>query len=248
MTDLDCIDPAFGHWLAGFVDGEGSFAIPRPRHAYICSFKLSIRKDDQAILEQCRLRVGVGVIYDAKRKPRRPNENPICCWGVTDKRGARRIVEVFDQFPLRAKKANDFQVWREAVLEWHRIAPGRGTPGTDWSRMAALKQALEDGRRFRLGGPLPVALPEPTLIADPESPRPVGRGSSKYLGVHRQGNSWVAQCRSDGRSRHLGSFETELEAAQVAARARARKRSNANAHSTPSSKDTSQGRDPGAHP
>ena len=36
-------------------------------------------------------------------------------WYVTSKRDLARLVAYFDQFPLRAKKARDYVLWREAV-------------------------------------------------------------------------------------------------------------------------------------
>tara|TARA_R110000765_G_scaffold292595_1_gene388137 strand:- start:20 stop:496 length:477 start_codon:yes stop_codon:yes gene_type:complete len=39
--------------------------------------------------------------------------------------------------------------------------------------------------------------------------------SSKYIGVFKSGNKWVAQIRIDGKNKHLGSYETEEEASEV---------------------------------
>lgn len=37
---------------------------------------------------------------------------------IETKEGCRRLVDVLDRFPLRAKKARDYAIWREAVLTW----------------------------------------------------------------------------------------------------------------------------------
>lgn len=41
--------------------------------------------------------------------------------------------------------------------------------------------------------------------------------TSKYRGVSREGNRWVAKARLDGKMHHLGSFQEELQAAHAAA-------------------------------
>lgn len=47
--------------------------------------------------------------------------------------------------------------------------------------------------------------------------RPSKTGTSKYLGVcwHKQNRTWVAQIRINGKSRHLGFFTEELDAAKA---------------------------------
>ena len=39
--------------------------------------------------------------------------------------------------------------------------------------------------------------------------------TSKYKGVYHKGNSWSATCRKDNVSYYLGSFRTEIEAAEA---------------------------------
>src|SRR4051812_25416446 len=56
----------FGHWLAGFIDGEGCFRLHTlydSRYAYTyyaCYFALDLRDDDTAVLEECVKRTGLG--------------------------------------------------------------------------------------------------------------------------------------------------------------------------------------------
>jgi hypothetical protein len=140
------IDPAFGHWLAGFVDGEGSFCISAPRNAFICKFSLSLRKDDEAVLLECMSQAGVGYVADNKRKQRHTNERPTCRWDVGGKQQCLRLVWIFDRHPLRAKKARDFAIWRKAVIEWNFIDGRRER--VDWSCMADLRDQLNEGRRY----------------------------------------------------------------------------------------------------
>ena len=67
----------------------------------------------------------------------------------------RRLVEVFDAFPLRAKKARDFAVWRQAVLvaAAHRQSHG-------WAGMASLAERLREVRKF-------VSEPHPERVETP---------------------------------------------------------------------------------
>lgn len=112
------IPEAFGNWLAGFTDGEGSFNLVLTRHGNIVPrFAISLRRDDRAVLSEIHETLGFGRIYDTKRfESSVRNNNPkssFCCHSV---RECRALVDVFDRFPLRAKKATDFAIWREAVI------------------------------------------------------------------------------------------------------------------------------------
>lgn len=73
---VDRIDPAFGHWLAGFVDGEGCFYIGRICNRkkgveyvnYRCAFTISLRDDDHAVLHEIRDTLGTGRIVTRKAR------------------------------------------------------------------------------------------------------------------------------------------------------------------------------------
>ena len=154
---LDRIDPAFGHWLAGFADGEGCFYVARVVSRgyvnYRCAFSISLRDDDESILVEIRDTLGCGVLM--RRAPRPVagfnSVAPMVCLQVGNKQDVRDLVMFFDRFPLRAKKARDYAIWREAVLEWHskKRGGGRHHGCHDWSRMAQLHQDLKDVRRYQ---------------------------------------------------------------------------------------------------
>lgn len=111
------MDDAFGHWLAGFVDGEGCFAIDgriRPGHRVpYCQFILCLRLDDLDILE-C-IHSEAGGTLKVRRKTTNPNDKPSGYLRVTGAQELLRVVELFERYPLRAKKARDFVIWAEAV-------------------------------------------------------------------------------------------------------------------------------------
>jgi hypothetical protein len=140
------IDAAFGHWLAGFVAGEGHFYIaPQNDGGYRCGFTIKLRDDDSAILEEIRKRVGHGRMFAASRPPSQPQVE----WKVNSRDGCAALVALFDEYPLRAKKARDYAIWREAVSVWLEMPHANGHTGrNDYSQMEALKAALQNGRQY----------------------------------------------------------------------------------------------------
>ena len=151
-------DDPFGHWLAGFIDGEGSFAIPchpnRNKHApgqptYGCAFEIKLRDDDAPVLAEIAEWAGFGRLSGrTSRADCKLDEKPQAMWTVRSKIECAALVDLLDRYPLRAKKARDYAVWREAVAEWLRVAPPRRGRPQDWSRMAELKAVLETGRQY----------------------------------------------------------------------------------------------------
>lgn len=138
------MDTEFGCWLAGFVAGEGHFFIRKQNAGgYACGFGVKLRVDDLPVLEEIRARVGHGRIYC---RDGWHNSNPQADWKVADRTGCAALVEIFDRYPLRAKKAGDFFIWREAVAEWMKVRPSM--KGFDWSQMAHFKARLEECRQF----------------------------------------------------------------------------------------------------
>lgn len=146
------VDDDFGHWLAGFLDGEGCFTIrPHTLGIFGCEAVLWVRDDDRAIVEEIVARTGIGSVIRRERNGwRDANARPLIGWAIRRKVDCLALVSLLDRYPLRAKKARDYAVWREAVLHWQsaHYARGKAGPG-DWSEMAALKQQLEDVRRYR---------------------------------------------------------------------------------------------------
>ncbi len=114
---------AFGHWLSGFTDGEGCFylgaEVRRSRRTPVAWLSLSLRADDAAILEAIRDYLGCGKITGRPRSTSRPQ---------TELRIIRtsdlmlRVVPHFERYPLRAKKARDFVIWKEAVTLFYRVS------------------------------------------------------------------------------------------------------------------------------
>jgi hypothetical protein len=148
-------DDAFFHWFAGFTDGEGSFSITRRvergknRYGYTCSFQLRLRADDYKILVEVRNKVGVGNIYADRDHSRL---NPTVVYAVSAREDCRVLVDIFDKYPLRAKKASDFAIWRLAVLACCSRDIHGGLKQSNpalWADVAQLAEALTTIRLYR---------------------------------------------------------------------------------------------------
>lgn len=137
-------DDAFGHWLAGFIDGEGSFIIHGAERKQ-CRMCVKLRADDRAILDEIVERTGIGRVT---HQPNNARTNPQYGWLVITKADCQRLVALLERYPLRAKKARDFEIWREAVRQWVAMAPRNGHKRNDWTGMAVLQDQLMEGRRF----------------------------------------------------------------------------------------------------
>lgn len=147
----------FGHWLAGFIDGEGCFAICRRQRKGYASYgvfmKLTLRDDDAAILHEIVAATGIGSLFipSQKRYQHNRNQKPQLGWMVASKADCRTLVAILDRYPLRAKKARDYAIWRDAVEFWASqswYVGGRRGP-QDWSPLERLAAELQDVRRWR---------------------------------------------------------------------------------------------------
>lgn len=151
------VDDAFGHWLAGFLDGEGCFMIShqsqRVGGAPICYMQLVLRADDAAILGEIQRRTGIGVFkarrldsYSGTRS--QGNTRPQAMWRVSSRTDCLALVRLLDRYPMRAKKAGDYRFWREAVQESHRVYVTYPLARRDYSRVWKLRDQMRAGRAW----------------------------------------------------------------------------------------------------
>jgi hypothetical protein len=125
-------------WLAGFTDGEGCFYICGNTGGFIVPrFKISLRADDVNVLEELCTAFGGFVSMCAAQEGQRPAVQ----WVVSGKKDLPKLVAYFDRFPLRAKKAQDYSLWRRAVSAY--CAQGGKAP-----ELPLLRVALMDGRVY----------------------------------------------------------------------------------------------------
>lgn len=136
------LDPAFGYWFAGFSDGEGCFSIKPAARSFTTRFSIGLRIDDLLILEEIQTTLGLGdILLTGKRGGIQAQAK----WSVCRKDEMTPLIDVFERFPLRAKKASDFEIWKEAVDFWLAID---GNQRHDWTAMGEIKKRLTANREF----------------------------------------------------------------------------------------------------
>ena len=109
-----CVTPEVGQYLAGLTDGEGCFGIyTSTRWTYRVEFVINLRADDRPLLEWLKAETGLGYISVASRKKR--GDKPTARWAVQSIRECLDLIAIFETYPLRSKKARDFEIWAKAV-------------------------------------------------------------------------------------------------------------------------------------
>jgi hypothetical protein len=153
------------HYVAGFIDGEGSFSISIGKHKTLRrgfevrpEFEIELRADDREILERILITIGCGSIYDCSYE--RYGWYPHVKYKVTSIKKMRDILFPFlDQYPLQAKKAKSYKLFREIVLmvckKEHLHDEGFGRIVALREQLRALgKKAKTYGNREGAGKPL----------------------------------------------------------------------------------------------
>lgn len=165
---------AFGSWLSGFADGEGSFGLrlqgsqSQVHCSAIASFRITLRDDDAETLDLIRSYFGCGrLAFAANERSGVANAKPIAIYGVQSiSELARVVIPHFERFPLRSKKQRDFAVWRQGVelvaevqarpliyRPGHRANRHGGTfpkwTEEERQRFREVEASLKDQRRYR---------------------------------------------------------------------------------------------------
>lgn len=108
-----------GDWLAGFIDGEGSFNIAHHGGNYQPRFGLKLRDDDTSVIEEIQYFLAVGTIRNSKcssvsSKYYSPNARTQIRLDIIGSDNIK-LVEILDKYPLRSKKLRDYTIWKKAV-------------------------------------------------------------------------------------------------------------------------------------
>ncbi len=107
-------------WVTGFVDGEGSFTYSRSSKQIALYFALKLTDSERPLLEEIQAFFdGAGKIYTAAaRAPtdRSGATKTAAYYRVTRRDELMTVVNHFDQYPLRSKKRDVYELWRMMVL------------------------------------------------------------------------------------------------------------------------------------
>jgi LAGLIDADG endonuclease len=141
---LDAIPPDLGHYVAGFVDGEGSFNVPIRRERdrglpFRVSLSFNVSQVGLEAPELLRSVFGVGttrgrgdgVFYFEVTKPADLEE---------------RVFPFFERFPIRGPKANDLAVFREITT---LVQAGRHLTPRGIGDILALRGPMNRGGKRR---------------------------------------------------------------------------------------------------
>lgn len=150
-SKVAAVPESFGHWLAGFFDGEGCFLILVSSHgAPNCRAAITLRADDEQILQEIAGTISVGKVSLQKAS----NGSPVATWSIHSRDDARVLAAIFKRFPLRAKKARDLQTWSSAVAVWSTgntydgSHAQRSAMNADrWAQMLTLREQLMSERK-----------------------------------------------------------------------------------------------------
>jgi hypothetical protein len=141
------LNPGLGAFLAGFIEGEGSFAIRKQtgKSCYGCAMMLRVRADDFRLLRDLQTVTGLGTV---RPQAARGNSSPHARWSVVAKADCMRHVAILDQHPLRGRKLAAYGTWRRAVLKWIGNDPIAKQSDRDWSPFKQLKRELHAANRY----------------------------------------------------------------------------------------------------
>lgn len=116
-----------GEWFAGFCDGECSIGIAGHGGSLQPRFRLNQRDDDSDLLRYILAFIGVGTLH-AKHDSKNPMAKPQTALIVVGA-DCKRIVDIFDKFPLRSKKRHEYPHWKKGVEIYSSMLSTRWKPG-----------------------------------------------------------------------------------------------------------------------
>jgi hypothetical protein len=145
ITEINQVPPEKGYYIAGFVDGEGSFYISaRKRTDYPSGWRFeahfNVSNQDLAVLEICKKYFGCGQIRQT-----RPGFYTL----EIEKRDTIRtfIIPFFKRFGfLSNKKKAEFRIFQQA---FDLLEKGIST-SEDLQQLLALRQSLNQYRKTRI--------------------------------------------------------------------------------------------------
>ena len=112
---------SLNYYVAGFVDGEGSFSVAIIRHPSQAlgwminpCFHVYQHEQHREVLEICKEVFGTGRIY------RKSGIHPVLNFAIDSRRNVlERVIPFFDRYPLIAKRQS-YKLFREIVFAMER--------------------------------------------------------------------------------------------------------------------------------
>jgi hypothetical protein len=141
---LDALPADLGNWVAGFVDGEGSFNVPiRRLHSGPMPYRVSLSFNvSQLGPEEPRLLrsvFGVGTV--------RGRGDGVYYFEVTTAKGlVERVFPFFDRFPLRGAKRHDLERFHQITV---LIQSGRHLTRSGFEEILLMRSPMNRGGKRR---------------------------------------------------------------------------------------------------
>jgi hypothetical protein len=141
---LDAIPLDLGHYVAGFVDGEGSFNVPIRRERdrslpWRVSLSFNVSQLGVAAPTLLRRVFGVGTI--------RGRRDGVFYFEITKPNEIEaRVFPFFDRFPLRGSKAEDLSIFRQIT---ELVQTGRHLCAAGIEEILSLRAPMNRGGKRR---------------------------------------------------------------------------------------------------
>lgn len=150
------VDAAFGHWLAGFTDGEGYFGVAIDRrtsginagHSFpIVRFAVNQHTRDRQVIDWIAETLGFGRV-DCTAGGR------LTQFRVIRQADMEIVAELFTLYPLHTAKTEDFDIWCSALRIKRSMLNGGSAQGNlnreAWIQFEAAADEMRDLRESRL--------------------------------------------------------------------------------------------------
>ena len=156
------VSPDLGHYVAGFVDGEGSFNVPIRRERdrglpWRVSLSFNVSQIGRELPELLRSIFDVGTV--------RGRRDGVFYYEVTRPTElVERVFPFFDRFPLRSPKRCDLEIFREIT---ELVRSGRHLSAQGIGVALALRAPMNRGGKRRYGDDHIVAV---LRVGNPQRP------------------------------------------------------------------------------
>jgi hypothetical protein len=132
-------------FLAGFFEGEASFAIREQNggQSHSCAVRVVARDDDQDLLEWLAALTGLGRLY---RTPAQRTSRPQIGWTITAQDDCIALIRLLSHCGFHGRRTTELEIWSEAVRVW------TGPNGSARrARLDVLKRRLHVARQYARG-------------------------------------------------------------------------------------------------